>query len=222
MKNCFRFVIISLTFALFQQPALINAEPERSFNNELDRIIENVGENLVTVKGLGAFRNFIATGTGIDTLGHILTSSSVCDVADFEIVYSDGKSYKGRKIGIDKQSGLCILEIDGPKIRPVSWKIPNSLKPESWVAAPGLRYGQISGINFGTYLGQTDEGLLTLSIEVNPGSFGGIVLDSDGVAIGILVARESNFAFPGEPNRHCRDRQISRPGLIKTKAGPMP
>ncbi|UCC78481.1 MAG: PDZ domain-containing protein, partial [Candidatus Zixiibacteriota bacterium] len=60
----------------------------------------------------------------------------------------------------------------------------------SWVLFVGNSYDKPSSVNIGTYSGRDDEGFLELNLNVNPGSSGGAVLNTNGEVIGILIALE--------------------------------
>ncbi|UCE66972.1 MAG: PDZ domain-containing protein [Candidatus Zixiibacteriota bacterium] len=190
MHNFKIFVsVIIATFILSGSSA--DAGLSGSLDKELTSLIEKTEPYLVTVKGDGTWRNLIATGIVYNEEGYVITSSPAYMAADFEVTFANGESYDAEPVGVDHETGLALLRIKGKRQFQVpAWGSPSKLDKGSWILFVGNSYDTPSSVNIGTYKGKDDEGLLELNLNVNPGSSGGAVLNTDGEVIGILIAVE--------------------------------
>jgi serine protease Do/serine protease DegQ len=162
-----------------------------SLDKELASLIEKTEPYMVTVKGDGIWRNLIATGMVYNKEGYVITSSPAYMATDFEVTFANGETYKAEPVGVDHETGLAVIKIKGKRQFEVpGWGSISTLNKGDWVLFVGNSYDKPSSVNIGTYGGKDDDGLLELNLNVNPGSSGGAVLNTDGEVIGILVALE--------------------------------
>lgn len=192
MNKSLRFFAVFLTFSLIVLFETGTAGVLKSLDEELTSLVEKTEPYLVTVKGEGSWKNLIATGIIYDDEGHVVTSSHVYDADQFEITFKNGKSYPAHKTGVDRQTGLAVLKVDDDKLQGPKWGDASKLKDGAWILVVGNSYGTPATVNFGILSGRTDEGFLQLGVEINPGSSGGAVLDTDGRVVGVLIAVEAD------------------------------
>ncbi len=185
-----------------------------SLDRELNSILKKTESFLVTVKGVGGARNLVATGIIYDSLGHILTSAYISNSQGFKVIFKNGKSYSASKVGYDMQSGLAVLKIDGLKLPAPKWGDSAKLESNGWIIVIGNSYNIPSSVNFGNFVGLTDDGLLQLSVNVNPGSSGAAVLDTEGEIVGILIAREA-YGIPSKVSLARSPGQIGGNSLFE-------
>lgn len=210
IKNGKNFVIsFLLTSTIFY--GISFSGTSNSLDRELNSILKKTEPFLVTVKGVGGERNLVATGILYDSLGHILTSAYLSNSQGFMVIFKNGKSFAASKVGCDFQSGLAVLKINTPKYPTPKWGKPAELENNGWIIVIGNSYSIPSTVNFGNYIGLTDDGLMRLSVNVNPGSSGAAVLDTEGGIVGILIAREaygrtSKASLAGNPVRSDKNR----------------
>ena len=181
--------VILATFVL--SGSSVNAGLLGSLDKELTSLIEKTEPYMVTVKGDGIWRNLIATGIVYNKEGYVITSSPAYAAADFEVTFANGETYEAEPVGVDHETGLAVIKIKGKRQFEVpGWGSISTLNKGDWVLFVGNSYDKPSSVNIGAYGGKDDDGLLELNLNVNPGSSGGAVLNTDGEVIGILVALE--------------------------------
>jgi serine protease Do len=195
MNKSLRFFIVLLVFSLIILFETGTAGVLESLDEELTSLVEKTEPYLVTVKGQGSWKNLIATGIIYDDEGHVVTSSHVYDADQFEITFKNGTSYPAHKTGVDRQTGLAVLKVDGDNLQGPRWGEASKLRDGAWILVVGNSYGTPATVNFGILSGRTDEGFLQLGVEINPGSSGGAVLDTDGRVVGVLIAVEAAPEF---------------------------
>ncbi len=205
MNSAVRYIVLALT-AFSGITVSARGGILKSLDGELSSIIGRVEPFLVTVKGEGDWRNLIATGIVYSEDGYVITSSHVYGADKFQIIFTDGRSYSAVKIGVDNDTGLAVLKISGQfDFRGPRWSKSTDLKNGSWIMVVGNSYNDPVRVNFGNFMGNTNDGFLRLGIDVNPGSSGGAVLNTDGDVIGILVARESASGLPMDNSRQIKE-----------------
>ncbi len=209
-------IFISVILAIFVlSGSAVNAGLLGSLDKELTSLIENTEPYLVTVKGDGIWRNLIATGIVYNKEGYVITSSPAYMATDFEITFASGETYDAEPVGVDHETGLALLKIKGKReFKAPVWGTPSKLNKGAWVLFVGNSYDNPSSVNIGTYSGKDAEGFLELNLNVNPGSSGGAVLNTDGEIIGILIAVE--FA-PGPTKFLQHDMKVGDYYLFKDR-----
>jgi S1-C subfamily serine protease len=187
----FKIFISAILVTFVLSGSSVNAGLLGSLDKELASLIEKTEPYMVTVKGDGIWRNLIATGMVYNKEGYVITSSPAYMATDFEVTFANGETYKAEPVGVDHETGLAVIKIKGKRQFEVpGWGSISTLNKGDWVLFVGNSYDKPSSVNIGTYGGKDDDGLLELNLNVNPGSSGGAVLNTDGEVIGILVALE--------------------------------
>lgn len=195
MKRKLKIFSVALTIISITTGETAYGGVLKSLDDELTSLVEETEPYLVTVKGRGPWRNLIATGIVYDKVGHVITSSHVFNADEFEVTFKDGAAFSAEKIGVDNQTGLAVLKIEGNDLKPPKWGSSPELRDGAWIMVVGNSYGIPATMNIGTFSERTDEGFLQLNVDVRPGASGGAVLNTDGKIAGILIAREADSRF---------------------------
>ncbi len=157
----------------------------------------------------------IASGVIIQSDGYILTNKSVVDHAyDIRVQLIDERVLKAEIIGQDQPTDLAILKIDASQLPTFRWGNSDSLKVGEIVMAVGNPFGLSQVLTIGIIsatgrgnVGFVDyESFIQTDAAMNPGNFGGALLNMKGELIGINTAilHESSgntgigFAIPSQ------------------------
>jgi serine protease Do len=159
----------------------------------------------------GGFQHFnsqgLASGFVWDKEGHIVTNEHVVIAGDSLIVtFHDGFSAPAQIIGTDRDSDLAVIKVDVPEERlfPVEVADSTRLNVGRLVAAIGNPFG-LAGtmtVGFVSALGRvlpvrTDSpqggiysipDVIQTDASINPGNSGGVLVDSDGLLVGVPSA----------------------------------
>jgi serine protease Do len=145
------------------------------------------------------------TGSGVIFTpdGYIVTNNHVVDFADeFIVTLHDGREFKGRMVGRDKNTDMAVLKIDGENLSAIQLANSDQVKVGEWALAVGNPFdltstvtaGIISakGRDIGIIKGQgAIESFLQTDAAVNPGNSGGALVNINGDLIGINSAISS-------------------------------
>jgi S1-C subfamily serine protease len=164
----------------------------------------------------------VGTGSGFfwSEDGYVVTNAHVLRGADsWRVTLSDQRSFSARLVGIDRESDVGVLKIEGrppPETRPILLGDSRNLRVGQKVFAIGnpfgldqtLTTGVISGLDRAIQLENSlvITGLIQTDAAINPGNSGGPLLDSAGLLIGMNTAIVSptgaysgiGFAIPSE------------------------
>lgn len=161
----------------------------------------------------------IGTGFIVDKGGLVVTDSHVVDSENgqYSVVLKDGVTYEVKKINLDRQNDLAILQVDARDLPTVSLGDSDALKVGQKAIAIGNALGQfqntvtvgvVSGVGRSITAGdgfgsntKTYENVIQTDAAINPGNSGGPLLNSAGQVIGISVATSRgadniSFAIP--------------------------
>jgi S1-C subfamily serine protease len=106
-------------------------------------------------------------------------------------------AYEAHVAGTDPMTGIAVIKIDGNIFKPVKFGKSSALQQGHTVVAVGNPLGLRATISFGAVSGlnrtiKTESalysGLFQYTAQVYPGDSGGLVLNSSGEAVGIIVA----------------------------------
>lgn len=150
----------------------------------------------------GRLLNGAGSGVIVDAReGIILTSLHVISDADaIDIFLADGKSYRARLLGHDSESDVAALQLIAPPkgLKSVAFGDSRSLQVGQWVFAIGNPHGLARTFTSGiiSSLHRTVRNpknvlmkdLIQTDADLNPGSSGGPLLNSQGELIGINAA----------------------------------
>lgn len=183
---------------------------------EITGLVDRVGESVVSVAAVsrGLPRSAFASrgaaktvGCGIvfDTDGHILTTTSVVGFATkVEIGTRDGRRYTGTVIGSDTETDLAVIRVESDDLKPASFSPSTKPQAGSLVLVIGNAFGTLPSVSIGVVSSATEDGgsgdgMLRLSVPINPGEIGGPVVNIRGEVVGIVIGRlsfESRFHSP--------------------------
>ncbi len=221
------------------------------------RVIEQVGPSVVSIRVYrytpapdadGAAedspleRFVVVNGSGvvIDADGLILTNEHVVHGADrIEVIFSDGKTLRGRLRGADMRSDLAVLAVARRGLRPVRFGEVGTLRRGDWTIVLGNPYGLagdgMPSVSVGVVanldrrlpgLGQADDRLYADMIQttspIHPGNSGGPLLNLAGELVGIVTAMHTRstddgvcFAIPLTAARRQIVRRLARGEVIR-------
>jgi serine protease Do len=141
----------------------------------------------------------IGQGAGflISADGYIVTNSHVVADADrLKVKLSGGKSLEARVIGVDTDSDVAVIKIEGKSFPYLSFGNSDALDVGEWVVAIGNPFGLNSTVTAGivSAKGRSDVGILNYEdfiqtdAAINPGNSGGPLLNLDGEVVGMNTA----------------------------------
>jgi serine protease Do len=139
-----------------------------------------------------------ATYSGVvyDASGRILTVASAVQNADeVEVTTWDGRRQKADLLGADDRTGIGVLKVSDPALKPLPVLDSSELKVGSVVLVIGnsfglrgsMSYGMVSGLN--RRIQGNDgalKGIIQITAPINPGDAGGAVLDLRGRLVGLV------------------------------------
>jgi len=165
-------------------------------------------------------KQVIGGGTGfvIDADGLILTNKHVVadEVAEYTVVFNDGKKFEAKVLGRDPVNDMAILKIDAQDLVPLILGDSDKIKIGETVIAIGnalseynntVTRGVVSGINRRVVAGddrlgaEAIDSAIQTDAAINPGNSGGPLLNLNGEVIGINTAvnwqgQSLGFAIP--------------------------
>lgn len=168
-----------------------------------------------------------ATGSGFvwDQNGHIVTNNHVVNGAvEIEVTFSDGTTLPAEVVGTDPYSDLAVIKVDLAleKLVPIQVTDSKEIKVGELAIAIGNPFGLDGTMTVGivSALGRTlpaNNGISTgptfsipnviqTDAPINPGNSGGVLVDENGLLIGVPTAIESpvganagiGFAVPSD------------------------
>ena len=148
------------------------------------------------------------SGSGfiIDADGSILTNNHVVEGAErIQVKLSDGRSLRARVIGVDPDTDIALIKVDGQTALPVARLGDSSaLRMGEWVCAIGNPLGYEHSVTVGvvSYLGRKlfDASLddyIQTDAAINLGNSGGPLINARGEVIGINAAISSKASSIG-------------------------
>ena len=149
-----------------------------------------VGGRTLLSQGLGS-------GVVIDGDGDILTNNHVVEGAnELAIALADGTLRRARLVGVDPDTDLALVKIDGGGLNPIALGDVKSLAVGDVVLAVGnpLGVGQTVTQGIVSALGRKGIGInpienfIQTDAAINPGNSGGALIDTSGRLVGINSA----------------------------------
>ncbi len=135
------------------------------------------------------------TGSGfiISSDGTILTNAHVVSDADeITVRLTDEREFKGKVIGLDKQTDIAVVKIDAKDLPYVRLGNSDEVRVGEWVAAIGSPFGLTNSVTAGIVSAKSrnlpDENLVPFiqtDVAINPGNSGGPLFNMRGEVIGI-------------------------------------
>src|SRR6202163_1692669 len=161
-------------------------KPDRTQNNPLDMFRRQQVPR--PTRGVGS-------GFIIDPKGYILTNNHVIDGASrITIGLQTGERFRGKVIGIDKETDLAIIKVDAPRDLPVmKFGDSNSAQVGDWVLAIGSPFGLDQTVTAGIISKKERDSqafssfqrFLQTDAAINRGNSGGPLVNMHGEAIGV-------------------------------------
>ena len=178
-------------------PAVVNiytSKAVRSRNPVLDdatlrRFFPELAERAPTRRATS-----LGSGVIVSPDGYVLTNHHVIDGADdIEVVLADGREMAARIKGVDPESDLAVLKVDGDNLPPITFGTVDGLHVGDAVLAIGNPFGFGNTVTHGivSALGRNHLGInrfedfIQTDAAINPGNSGGALVDSSGNLIGI-------------------------------------
>lgn len=153
---------------------------------------------------------FVSQGSGFvyDDQGHIVTNAHVVSTANaYQIRIDEQRVVSATVIGRDNAHDLAVLQLDDfVEIAPLALS-QRPVRAGMWVMAIGNPFGLRDSVSVGIVSGTNREvpndfgvmrDIIQIDASVNPGSSGGVLLDSNGAVLGLVTAIQSgNGNFSG-------------------------
>ena len=185
-------VFISTKKEVEQPKRRMNPFLRRFFDQrDMERFFERQPEQKRQKRGMGS-------GFIIDADGFVLTNAHVVKGADeVEVKMTDGQTHGAKVRGIDEQTDLAVLKLEGSygDLPTLDLAATDNVEPGQWVIAVGhpfgLRYTVSAGIvsATGRRIGIAEyENLIQTDAAINPGNSGGPLVNLQGKVIGINSA----------------------------------
>ena len=140
-----------------------------------------------------------SSGFLVTDAGHIVTLIGNVEAAERITVRvaAGDPEYEARIVGMDRETGVAVLKIEGEDLQPVKPGKSSDLKQGHVVAAVGNPLGLRATVSFGTVSGlnrairtntMAYTGLFQCTAPAYPGDSGGLIVNSRGQAVGIIVS----------------------------------
>ncbi|MHC4390502.1 MAG: PDZ domain-containing protein [Planctomycetota bacterium] len=200
-------------FSLAPLATAQNATPDHAegVEGELSQLNQRVSPGVVAIQARRG-NNGLGSGIVISDDGMILTSTSVVPTGTrtISLTLKGGRKVKAREVRRDSKLGAVLLKITGPSdLTALTLGDSGKLRPGQLVATFGNPFGTISrdglpamslGVVSGLYPMPNDaNGGLAIETDaaINPGSFGGPLVDEQGRVVGLVVPAYRNDRWLG-------------------------
>ena len=137
------------------------------------------------------------SGVIVSSDGYILTNNHVVDNAkEITVTLPDKREFSGKMIGLDPQTDLAVVKIEGKDLPSVRWGDSSKLRVGEYVLAVGNPFGLNSTVTLGivSALGRGGMGItqyedfIQTDAAINPGNSGGALVNTQGELVGINTA----------------------------------
>ncbi|MEN3333872.1 MAG: serine protease Do [Blastocatellia bacterium] len=177
------------------KPAVVNIDVVEKTKRESMQLPEGFPQ----IPGLGDGQSRRQRGTGsgviISADGYILTNNHVAgDAEQIKVKLADGREFKARRIGTDKETDIALIKIDAANLPYVKLGDSDKLEQGEWVLALGSPFGlqqtmtagivSATGRDLGAQ-GGTFTSFIQTDASINPGNSGGPLVNMQGEVIGI-------------------------------------
>ena len=133
----------------------------------------------------------IGSGFIMSPDGYVLTNAHVVDGADeVHVTLTDKREFKAKVIGVDKESDIALLKIDGSNLPHLVMGDSDKIRAGEWAIAIGSPFNLDNTVTAGIISSKArDIGdylkLIQTDVAVNPGNSGGPLLNMRGEVVGI-------------------------------------
>jgi serine protease Do len=190
-------------------PAVVNIEATTRASGRRRRSPEPVpfdGNTPTPPPGPNSMRPQSGSGFVIENDGEILTNYHVIQNAERIMVkFSDGRSLQARVLGIDPDTDIALIKVDGRNLPVAPMGDSENLRVGEWVCAIGnpLAYEHTVTVGVVSYLGRklfdtSLDNYIQTDAAINFGNSGGPLINGRGEVVGINSAisqRASNIGF---------------------------
>ncbi|HEX7055119.1 MAG TPA: DegQ family serine endoprotease [Burkholderiales bacterium] len=182
----------------------------------------------VPQQGMGS--GFIVSPDGV-----ILTNAHVVEGADeVRVKLTDRREFKGKVVGVDKQTDIAVVRIDAKDLPTVKLGDPSKIRVGEWVLAIGSPFGFENSVTAGIVSATSrslPEGTYVPFIQtdaaVNPGNSGGPLFNLRGEVIGVNSAIYSRtggymgvaFAVPIDVARSVQEQLVKHGKVERGRVG---
>jgi len=128
----------------------------------------------------------VATGVVIDKDGYIVTTALVSS-QDHEIYVTtpDGKRSQAKFLGMDPETNLALIQVQGANLIPVAMGKAENLVPGSWVGVISMSPENTPSVTQGI-VSSIAQDKLRLNVWVSRGASGSPVVNKEGQMVGLL------------------------------------
>ncbi len=178
----------------------------------------------------------LGSGVLVSADGYVLTNAHVLRGGGAEmpievkVVLSDKRERDARVIGIDDETDLAVVKVEGNGLTPMTWGDSSKLKIAEWVMAIGNPFQLSQTVTMGivSAVGRANLGLanyedfIQTDAAINRGNSGGALINTRGELVGINTAIFSEtggyqgigFAVPSNLARRVMD-DLVRYGTVR-------
>lgn len=181
-----------------------------AMEREIAGIVKSVKPSVVTVRALkmsassgsggllGIFGDrrpqeqeiIVGSGLLVSSDGFVLTKESVVRNADrIEVDMAGEATYKAELVNTNSAGGPAVLKIHANGLRPARIGAASDLDAGSWVTVIGNAMGVPQAVSVGVVRAIQPDSGMQISANVDPGSNGSPVFDTNGHAVGMIAGR---------------------------------
>jgi|SRR5687767_4074314 len=179
----------------------------------------------------------LGSGVVVSDDGYILTNSHVVQDprAEIRVTFADNKEMAAKVIGVDPDSDLAVVKVDGRRGQPLPWGDSGRLKAAEWVLAVGNPFQLSQSVSVGVVSApirhNAQLALYTDFIQtdaaINRGNSGGALVNSRGELVGIntMIYSETGgfvgigFAIPTNAARPIMQALIKDGQVVRGSIG---
>jgi S1-C subfamily serine protease len=216
-------------------PAVVRINSSKTVSTEIPQIFNDpMFQEFFNNSGISKIpnkqvQNGIGSGLIVSSDGIIYTNAHVVEGADkVTVTLKDGRTLKGKVLGIDKLTDIAVVKIDAQNLPTVRLGNSNSIQPGEWAIAIGNPLGLDNTVTAGIIsavgrsssdIGEGDKRVdfLQTDAAINPGNSGGPLLNATGEVIGINTAMFQNAAGIGFAIPINKAKQIANEIINKGK-----
>jgi serine protease Do len=206
LRSCTAALILT-TAALAQAPARAAADPTlASLSRSFEQMVARVGPSIVQVFARQLTDRSTGSGVIVDSSGYVVTNAHVVGQArriqvlipsttaatPGSILRPAGKLVVARLLGIDRETDLAVLKIEGETMQALPFGDSERLRQGQLVFAFGSPFGLENSVTMGIVSSparqvQPDGPMIYIQTDapINPGNSGGPLVDSSGALVGI-------------------------------------
>ncbi len=175
----------------------------------------------------------LGSGVIVSSDGVIITNSHVvADADEIRVALKDGREFKAKLVGADRESDIAVLRIESANdISPIAIADSSKMRIGDMVLAIGNPFGVGQTVTMGIVsavgranMGITDyEDFIQTDAAINPGNSGGALVSMDGSLVGIntaIVSRTGGyqgigFAIPSNMAMQVKDAILASGKVVR-------